>query len=133
MVIQREVGSDTLSFADALRRALRQDPDIILIGEMRDYETMSVASSAAETGHLVLATLNTSSAKDSITRIIDVFPSAAKAQVRTNFAASLQGIVAQTLCRTTYGEGRVAAVEIPVGTLVVRALIRGDKLRSCRA
>jgi twitching motility protein PilT len=128
IVNQREVGVDTHSFGKALRHVLRQDPDIILVGELRDLETISVALTAAETGHLVLATLHTQSAQDTISRVVDVFPAEQQQQIRTQLAATLQGVVCQTLCRTADGQGRVAAVEIMVCTPGIRAMIRDDKL-----
>jgi twitching motility protein PilT len=128
LVNQREVGVDTHSFAKALRHVLRQDPDVILVGEMRDLETISVALTAAETGHLVLATLHTQSAQDTISRVIDVFPAGQQQQIRTQLAATLAGVACQTLCRTADGTGRVAAVEIMVCTPGIRAMIRDDKL-----
>ncbi|MGQ0465207.1 MAG: type IV pilus twitching motility protein PilT [Sporichthyaceae bacterium] len=128
IVNQREVGSDTHSFAKALKHVLRQDPDIILVGELRDLETISVALTAAETGHLVLATLHTQSAQDTITRVVDVFPAEQQQQVRTQLAATLQAVACQTLCRTADGQGRVAAVEYMVCTPGIRAMIRDDKL-----
>src|SRR5205085_765124 len=112
LVNQREVGRDTISFAAALRAALREDPDIILVGELRDLETTSLAISAAETGHLVFATLHTSSAAKTIDRIIDIFPSGQQAQVRTMLSESLEGVVAQTLLPSKDGKGRVAALEV---------------------
>ena len=130
VVNQREVGEDTLSFAAALKHALRQDPDIILVGEMRDLETIAIALTAAETGHLVFGTLHTSSAGSTIDRIIDVFPPAQQSQIRTQLAASVQAIVCQTLCRTADGKGRVAATEVLVATPAVRNLIREGKLQS---
>jgi twitching motility protein PilT len=128
IVNQREVGVDTHSFGKALRHVLRQDPDIILVGELRDLETISVALTAAETGHLVLATLHTQSVQDTISRVVDVFPAEQQQQIRTQLAATLQGVVCQTLCRTADGAGRVAAVEIMVCTTGIRAMIRDDKL-----
>ncbi|MBA2389416.1 MAG: type IV pilus twitching motility protein PilT [Geodermatophilaceae bacterium] len=133
LVNQREVGADTHSFAEALKHVLRQDPDIILVGELRDLETIAVALTAAETGHLVFATLHTSSAQETITRIVDVFPAGQQAQIRTQLAASLQGVVCQTLCRTVDGTGRRAAVEIMVCTTGIRALIRDDKLQQVQS
>ncbi|MBC7724514.1 MAG: type IV pilus twitching motility protein PilT [Burkholderiaceae bacterium] len=123
LVSQREVGRDTQSFAIALRQALRQDPDVILIGELRDLETMAVALTAAETGHLVFATLHTKDASTTIDRMIDVFPPHQQAQVRTQLAATLGGIVSQTLVRKV-GGGRAVATEILVATPAVRNLIR---------
>jgi len=128
IVTQREVGGDTASFATALRHVLRQDPDIILVGELRDKETIEIALTAAETGHLVLGTLHTQSAKDTITRVIDVFPENGRDQIRTQLAASIQGIVTQTLCRTSDGNRRVPAVEIMTATPSVRNMIREGKL-----
>jgi twitching motility protein PilT len=130
VVNQREVGEDTLSFQDALVHALRQDPDIILVGELRDQETIATALTAAETGHLVFATLHTSSAGSTIDRIIDVFPGDQQGQIRTQLASSLQAVVCQTLCRTTNGEGRIAATEVMIATPAIRNLIREGKLQS---
>jgi twitching motility protein PilT len=127
LVNQREVGPHTGSFANALRSALREDPDVILIGEMRDLETISLALTAAETGHLVFGTLHTSSAPKTVDRIIDVFPSGQQAQIRTMLAESLEAVVAQTLLKKK-GGGRVAACEILVGVPAVRNLIRESKL-----
>lgn len=128
MVNQREVGTDAPSFAAALRSALREDPDVILVGEMRDLESIRFTLTLAETGHLVFATLHTQSAQDTITRVVDVFPAEQQQQIRTQLAATLQGVVCQTLCKTTDGAGRVAAVEIMVCTPGIRAMIRDDKL-----
>jgi len=127
LVNQREVGEDTHSFGNALRHALRQDPDILLVGEMRDLETISVALTAAETGHLVLATLHTQDAAQTIDRVIDVFPPHQQQQVRTQLAGALQGVVCQSLCRTANGRGRVAATEVLVATPALRNLIREGK------
>ena len=127
LINQREVGADTHSFASALKHALRQDPDIILVGEMRDLETISVALTAAETGHLVFATLHTQDAAQTIDRIIDVFPSEQHGQVRTQLAGAIQGVVSQTLCRTTTGRGRAVASEVLVATPAIRNLIREGK------
>jgi twitching motility protein PilT len=129
LVNQREVGADTHGFRAALKHALRQDPDVILVGELRDLETISVALTAAETGHLVLATLHTQSAQDTITRVVDVFPSDQQQQVRTQLAATLQGVVCQTLVKTADGQGRAAAVEVMVCNTGIRAMIRDDKLQ----
>jgi twitching motility protein PilT len=126
-VNQREVGPHTGSFANALRSALREDPDVILIGEMRDLETIALALTAAETGHLVFGTLHTSSAPKTVDRIIDVFPAGQQAQIRTMLAESLEAVVAQTLLKKK-GGGRVAACEILVGAPAVRNLIREGKL-----
>ena len=128
IVNQREIGSDAISFAEALRAALRQDPDVILLGEMRDLETISTALTAAETGHLVFATLHTQSAPGTIDRIIDVFPGHQQDQVRTQIAASLQGVVSQSLLPTGDGTGRVAACEILLPDDAVRNLIRQGKI-----
>lgn len=127
IINQREVGADTHSFASALKHVLRQDPDIILVGEMRDLETISVALTAAETGHLVFATLHTQDAAQTIDRIIDVFPSYQQDQVRTQLAAALQGVVCQTLCKRSHGTGRVVATEVMIATPAVRNLIREGK------
>lgn len=125
---QREVGRDVDSFSNALRSALREDPDVILVGEMRDYETISLAMTAAETGHLVFATLHTSSAAQTIDRIIDACPHEAQDQIRAQLANMIQGVVAQTLVPTKDGKGRVAALEIMVGTDAIRNLIRTNKV-----
>lgn len=127
LVNQREVHRDTLGFSEALRSALREDPDIILVGEMRDLETIRLALTAAETGHLVLGTLHTTSAAKTIDRIIDVFPSAEKAVVRSMLAESLQAVVSQILLKRK-GGGRVAAHEIMRGTAAIRNLVREDKV-----
>jgi twitching motility protein PilT len=128
VVNQREVGTDTTSFARALISALRQDPDVILVGEMRDPETMATALTAAETGHLVLATLHTHDAPGSVERIIDVFPPFQQQQVRVQLAESIQGVISQQLLPTTDGLGRVPAVEVLVATPAVRNLIREGKV-----
>ena len=128
LINHREVGADTNSFASALKAALREDPDVILVGEMRDYETISLALTAAETGHLVLGTLHSSSASKTVDRIIDVFPSADKEMVRSMLANSLQAVVAQTLLRKSDGQGRIGAFEILVGTNAVRNLIRENQI-----
>ncbi|MEO8289476.1 MAG: type IV pilus twitching motility protein PilT [Gaiellaceae bacterium] len=128
LVNQREIGPDATSFADALRGALRQDPDVILLGEMRDLETISTAITAAETGHLVFATLHTQDAPSTIDRLIDVFPAAQQEQIRVQLAAVLQGIVTQTLIPTVDGKGRVAACEILLPDDAVRNLIRQAKV-----
>lgn len=128
LINHREVGTDTQSFARALKSALREDPDVILVGEMRDYETIALALTAAETGHLVLATLHSSSAAKTIDRIIDVFPTGDKDMVRAMLANSLQGVVAQTLLRKADGSGRVGGFEILVGTSAVRNLIRENQI-----
>jgi twitching motility protein PilT len=128
IVNQREVGPDTPSFADALRSALRQDPDVVLVGEMRDLETIATALTAAETGHLVFATLHTQSAPQTIDRIIDVFPAEQQDQVRMQLAGTLQGIVTQNLVPTADGRGRIAALEILIPDDAVRNLIRQGKI-----
>ena len=127
LINQREVGADTHSFANALKHVLRQDPDIILVGEMRDLETISVALTAAETGHLVFATLHTSDAAQTVDRIIDVFPAHQQDQVRTQLASALQGVVCQTLCKKANGKGRAAATEVMLATPAIRNLIREGK------
>jgi len=128
IVNQREIGPDATSFAEALRGALRQDPDVILLGEMRDLETISTAITAAETGHLVFATLHTQDAPSTIDRLIDVFPAAQQEQIRVQLATTLQGIVTQTLLPTVDGKGRVAALEILLPDDAVRNLIRQAKV-----
>ncbi len=127
LINQREVGEDTHSFANALKHVLRQDPDIILVGEMRDLETISVALTAAETGHLVFATLHTQDAAQTIDRVIDVFPSHQQAQVRTQLAGAIQGVVCQTLCKRSDAPGRAVATEVMVATPAIRNLIREGK------
>ncbi len=127
LVNQREVGQDTYSFANALKHVLRQDPDIILVGEMRDLETIQVALTAAETGHLVFATLHTQDAAQTIDRVIDVFPPTQQQQIRQQLAGTLQAVVCQTLCKTINGRGRVAATEVLVATPAIRNLIREGK------
>src|SRR5690349_6712570 len=127
LVNQRELGFHTHSFANALRAALREDPDIILVGEMRDLETIQLALTAAETGHLVFGTLHTSSAPKTVDRVIDVFPPTQQAQIRAQFAESIQAVVTQTLVKKKSG-GRVAALEIMTGTTAVRNLIREAKI-----
>jgi len=128
LINQREVGPHTLSFNNALRSALREDPDVILVGEMRDLETIRLAMSGAETGHLVFGTLHTSSAAKTIDRIIDVFPAAEKEMIRAMLSESLKAVISQTLCKTMDGKGRVAAHEIMVGTPAIRNLIREAKV-----
>jgi len=128
LINQREVGPHTLSFANALRSALREDPDVILVGEMRDLETIRLAMTAAETGHLVFGTLHTSSAAKTIDRIIDVFPAEEKEMVRAMLSESLRAVISQTLCKTKDGSGRVAAHEIMIGTPAIRNLIRESKV-----
>jgi twitching motility protein PilT len=128
LINQREVGPHTLSFSNALRSALREDPDIILVGEMRDLETIRLAMTAAETGHLVFGTLHTSSAAKTVDRIIDVFPAAEKEMIRAMLSESLRAVISQTLCKTKDGAGRVAAHEIMIGTPAIRNLIREAKV-----
>ena len=128
IVNQREIGPDATSFAEALRGALRQDPDVILLGEMRDLETISTALTAAETGHLVFATLHTQDAPSTVDRLIDVFPAAQQEQVRVQIAGTLMGIVTQTLLPTSDGRGRVAALEVLLPDDAVRNLIRQAKV-----
>jgi twitching motility protein PilT len=127
LVNQREVHRDTLGFNEALRSALREDPDVILVGEMRDLETIRLALSAAETGHVVFGTLHTSSAAKTIDRIVDVFPAEEKSMVRSMLSESLQGVVSQTLLKKN-GGGRIAAHEIMIGTPAIRNLIREAKI-----
>jgi len=126
-ITQRELGADTRSFADALKRVLRQDPDVILVGEMRDLETIATALTAAETGHLVLATLHTPSAPQSIDRIIDVFPPYQQSQIRAQLSITLQGVFYQTLIPKVGGNGRVPAVEVMIATIAICNLIREGK------
>ncbi len=128
LVSQREKGPHTHSFANALKSALREDPDVILVGEMRDLETISLALSAAETGHMVFGTLHTSSAPKTIDRIIDVFPAAEKEMVRAMLSESLKAVISQTLLKTADGKGRIAAHEIMLGTPAIRNLIRENKI-----
>jgi len=128
LINQREVGPHTLSFSNALRSALREDPDVILVGEMRDLETIRLALTAAETGHLVFGTLHTSSAAKTVDRIVDVFPAAEKEMVRAMLSESLRAVISQTLLKTKDGNGRVAAHEIMIGTPAIRNLIRENKV-----
>ena len=128
LVNQREVGSDTESFEKALKYVLRQDPDVILVGEMRDLETVKAALTIAETGHLALATLHTNSAAESINRVIDVFPAHQQDQVRSQLSFVLEGVVTQTLLPRRIGKGRVVACEIMLATPAIRALIRDEKV-----
>ena len=128
LINQREVGPHTLSFQNALRSALREDPDVILVGEMRDLETIRLALSAAETGHLVFGTLHTSSAAKTVDRIVDVFPAAEKEMVRSMLSESLRAVISQTLLKTKDEQGRVAAHEIMIGTPAIRNLIRENKV-----
>lgn len=128
LINQREVGSSTKSFARALKSALREDPDVILVGELRDLETIQLAMTAAETGHLVLGTLHTNSAPKTIDRIIDVFPSGDKEMIRAMLSVSLQGVITQALLKRADGQGRIAAYEILLGSPAVRNLIREGKI-----
>ncbi len=128
IINQREVGFDTNSFANGLRAALRQDPDVILVGEMRDLETIMTAITAAETGHLVMATLHTSSAASTIERIIDVFPSGQQAQIRTQLGGILKAVISQRLLPTADGKGRAAATEIMINNTAIANLIRTEKV-----
>jgi twitching motility protein PilT len=127
LVNQREVGEDTWSFKNALKHVLRQDPDIILVGEMRDLETIEIALTAAETGHLVMATLHTQDAAQTIDRVVDVFPPSQQQQVRVQLAGALQGVVCQQLVKTADGKRRVVATEVLVATPAIRNLIREGK------
>lgn len=127
LINQRELGAHTHSFANSLRAALREDPDVILVGEMRDLETIQLTLTAAETGHLVLSTIHTSGAADTVNRVIDVFPPNQQAQIRTQFAESIEGVFSQTLLKSKAG-GRVAAVEVMIGTTAIRNLIREGKV-----
>ena len=128
LVNQRELGFHTHSFANALRAALREDPDIILVGEMRDLETIQLALTAAETGHLVFGTLHTSSAPKTVDRVIDVFPPSQQSQIRAQFAESIEAVITQTLLKKKAGDGRVAALEVMTGTTAIRNLIREGKI-----
>ncbi len=128
LINQRELGPHTKSFANALRSALREDPDVILVGEMRDLETISLALTAAETGHLVFGTLHTSGAPKTVDRVIDVFPAEQQAQVRSMFSESIQAVITQTLFKRKDGKGRVAGFEIMIGNPAVRNLIREGKI-----
>lgn len=128
IVNQREIGSDSMSFANSLRAALRQDPDVILVGEMRDLETISIALTAAETGHLVLSTLHTIGAAKTIDRVIDVFPPHQQQQVRIQFSSVIQAIISQQLLPKSDDSGRIAAFEIMVATTAIRNLIREEKI-----
>ncbi|MEY2632242.1 MAG: hypothetical protein RIR00_896 [Pseudomonadota bacterium] len=128
LINQREVGPHTQSFSNALRSALREDPDVILVGEMRDLETIRLALTAAETGHLVFGTLHTSSAAKTVDRVVDVFPAAEKEMVRAMLSESLRAVISQTLLKTKDGSGRVAAHEIMIGTPAIRNLIRENKV-----
>ena len=133
IVNQREVGMDTLSYNNALRASLREDPDIILVGEMRDYETISIAVTAAETGHLVFSTLHTIGAASTIDRIIDVFPPHQQQQIRTQLSMVLVGVISQQLLPTADGKGRVAAFEVMIANPAIRSLIRDAKTHQIQA
>lgn len=128
IINQREIGKDTKSFPSALRSALRQDPDVILVGEMRDLETMSIAITAAETGHLVMATLHTMDAPQTVERVIDIYPSHQQEQIRVQLASTLAGVISQRLLRRKDAAGRIAAVEILTSTPAIRNLIREKKV-----
>jgi twitching motility protein PilT len=128
LINQRELGANTHSFANAMRAALREDPDVILVGEMRDLETISLALTAAETGHLVLSTLHTSSAVKTIDRIIDIFPPGQKGQIRSMLSESLEAVIAQKLLLTKDGKSRVPACEVMIATTAIRNLIREDRI-----
>ena len=128
LITQRELGAHTHSFSNALRSVLREDPDVILVGEMRDLETISLALTAAETGHLVFATLHTNNAPKTIDRIIDVFPSGQQSQIRTQFSETIMAVLSQTLFKKRDGSGRVAALEVMIGTPAIRNLIRENKV-----
>ncbi|HEY3247758.1 MAG TPA: type IV pilus twitching motility protein PilT [bacterium] len=127
IINQREIGSDTLSFANALKHVLRQDPDVILVGEMRDLETIATAVTAAETGHLVFATLHTQSAAQTLDRVIDAFPPYQQAQIKTQLSTALEGVMSQTLIPLATGRGRVAAIEVMLVNPAIRNLIREGK------
>jgi len=128
MINQRELGASTHSFANALRSALREDPDVILVGEMRDLETISLALTAAETGHLVLSTLHTASAVKAVDRIIDIFPASQKGQIRSMMSESLEAVIAQKLLQTKDKKGRIPVLEIMIATTAIRNLIREDRI-----
>ena len=128
LINQRELGASTHSFSNALRAALREDPDVILVGEMRDLDTISLALTAAETGHLVLSTLHTSSAVKSIDRIIDIYPSGQKDQIRSMLSESLEAVISQKLLPTKDGKGRVPACEVMISSTAIRNLIREDRV-----
>ena len=133
MVIQREVGADTHSFKEALRRALRQDPDVIMVGELRDLDSMSLAITAAETGHLVLGTLHTNGAAECIERIVGIFPADQQEQVQYQLSIGLAGVIFQSLMPTADGKGRVAAHEVMVGTSAIRNLIRQNQIAQIKS
>lgn len=133
MIHQREIGTDSISFASSLRSALREDPDVILVGEMRDLETISAAVTAAETGHLVLSTIHTIGAANTIDRIIDVFPTHSQKQIRSQLSSILKGVVSQVLIPLSDGSGRIAGLEILIGTDAVLNLIRSDKCHQLKS
>ncbi|MFS1512760.1 type IV pilus twitching motility protein PilT [Chengkuizengella sp. SCS-71B] len=133
MIDQREIGSDTKNFTSGLRAALRQDPDVLLVGEMRDSETISTAITAAETGHLVLATLHTIDAMQTIDRIVDSFPSSQQAQIRIQLSLVLEGVVSQRLLSNKSGQGRVCATEVLINTHAVANLIRNEKVHQLKS
>src|SRR5205807_5080759 len=127
IINQRELATDTHSFADALKHVMRQNPDVILVGEMRDLETIQLAITAAETGHLVMSTLHTVDAAQTMDRIVDVFPPEQQAQIRTQMSVTIQAVISQTLLPTVDGKGRVAAFEVMVATPAIRTLVRDGK------
>ncbi len=133
MIMQREIGVDTLSFPEALRHVLRQDPDVILIGELRDLDTISIALIAAETGHLVFSTVHTNGAIESVERIVDVFPAERQLQIRYQLSIVLEAVIFQMLLPRTSGQGRVPAVEVLIGTTAIRNLIRQNELHQIRS
>lgn len=133
MIIQRELGTDTLSFASALRHVLRQDPDIILIGELRDLETISTALTAAETGHLILSTVHSNGAIRAVERIVDIFPADRQPMVRYQLSMVLGGVIFQQLLPRVGGQGRVPAVEVLIGTTAVHNLIRQNELNQIKS
>ena len=133
IIVQREVGVDTITFINGLRASLRQDPDVILVGELRDLETIQTAVTAAETGHLVLGTLHTNSATATITRMIDMFPPAQQTQIQEQIASTLEAVIAQQLLRTTDGKGRVAATEVMISNHAIRNQIKGNKLSQLKS
>lgn len=133
LINQRELSAHTHSFANALRSALREDPDVILVGEMRDLETIQLAITAAETGHLVFGTLHSPGVAQTVDRVIDVFPAAQQSQIRAQFSDSIEAVVTQTLCKKKGGDGRVAALEIMIGTPAIRNLIREGKVHQIQS
>ena len=133
MVIQREIGGDTHSFSESLRRALRQDPDVIMVGELRDLDSVALAFTAAETGHLVLGTLHTNGASESIERIVGIFPGEQQSQVQYQLSIGLSGVIYQTLLPRSDGKGRVAAYEVLVGTTAIQNLIRQNQIAQIRS